>query len=88
VREHSAEVLLGGAVRRPVIVGEVEVRDPEIEGAPDDRAAGLEREVVSEVVPEPERQSGQQQPTASRPSVLHALVAIVGRDGGHFEAEA
>ncbi len=54
--EDLPEVLLRRAVRRPVVVGEIEVGDAEVEGAADDRAADLERSiVVSEVVPEPER---------------------------------
>ena len=53
--EEAAEVGLRRPVRRPVVVREVEVQDPEVEGAPEDRAARLERPVVAEVVPEPER---------------------------------
>ena len=68
-REEPAEVLLGRAVRRPVVVREVEVRDAEVERAADDRALRLERPVVAEVVPEPERDRGQ-------------LAARCGRSGG------
>ena len=53
--EQPSEVLLGRAVRRPVVVREVEVRDAEIKRAPHDRAARVERPVVAEVLPEPER---------------------------------
>ena len=39
--QEAAEVLLGRAVRRPVVVGQVEVGDAEVEGAPDDGRAGV-----------------------------------------------
>jgi hypothetical protein len=51
--EQLPEGLLGRAVRRPV-VGQVEVRYPEVEGAPEDRAAALERSRGAEVPPEGE----------------------------------
>ena len=63
--QQHAERLLGGAVGRPVVVGEVEVRDAEVEGAAHDRAAGLERPVAAEVLPEAERDGRQQQPAAA-----------------------
>ena len=43
------------AVRRPVVVGQVEVRDAEVERPAQDRAAGRQRPVVAEVLPQPER---------------------------------
>jgi hypothetical protein len=43
LRRYFAEVLLGRPVRRPVVIGQVEVRHSAIEGAPDDRPPGLER---------------------------------------------
>ena len=52
--EEFAEVLLGGAGWRSVVVGEVEVGDAEIEGAADDGAAGFEGVDAAEVVPEAE----------------------------------
>ena len=55
LRQEPAEVLLGGAVGRAVVVGQVEMRDAEVERAAQDRAARLERTVAAEVVPEPER---------------------------------
>ena len=53
--EQEPEVLLGGAIRRPVVVREVEVRDAEIECAADDLPARVQRTLVTEVLPEPER---------------------------------
>src|SRR5262249_49091563 len=81
-REQATEVLLGGAVRRAVVVGQVEVRDAEVEGTPDDGAAEGERTVVAGVVPEPERDRGQLQAAPSATTVGHALVpAVRGRPG-------
>ncbi len=53
--EQPAEVRLGGSVRRPVVVREVEVGDPQIERPAQDLALGFGRLVVTEVVPQPER---------------------------------
>ena len=55
VGDDQAEVLLGGAVGRAVVVGEVEVGDAEVEGSPHDGALGLERSVVAEILPKAER---------------------------------
>jgi hypothetical protein len=52
--QQRPEDLLGRAVRRPVVVREVEVRDPAVERAPDDRAARLDRPLVPEVLPQAE----------------------------------
>ena len=65
VAQHAAERLLGRAVRRAVVVREVEMGDAEVERAAEDRAARLERAVAAEVVPEPERDRGQLE--AARP---------------------
>ncbi len=50
--EDAAEVLLRAAVRRAVIVGQIEMRDAEIECATQDRALVHQRYVVAEVVPQ------------------------------------
>ena len=50
------EVDLGAAVRRAVVVGQVEVGDPEVEGGVDHRPLRRERRRVAEVVPEAERE--------------------------------
>ena len=78
--QQRAEVLLGRAVRRAVVVGQVEVGDAEVEGAAHDRAAVLERPVAAEVLPEAERHRRQLQPAAAAAAVLHAVVAL-GRGG-------
>ena len=53
--QDETEVGLGGPRGGPVVVGEVEVGDAEVERAAQDGALGVERTVVAEVVPEPER---------------------------------
>ena len=54
VGEHPPEVDLGRPVRRAVVVGQVEVGDPDVEGPSDDRPLRLVRPVVAEVVPQPQ----------------------------------
>ena len=81
--DEHAEVLLRRAVRRPVVVRQVEVGDPEVECAPDDRAARLERTVVPEVPPQTKGDRGQKQSAAAGAAVVHPLVARVGRRVGH-----
>src|SRR5690606_14982467 len=78
--EVPTEVLLGRAVRRAVVVREVEVRDAQVERAAQHGALGVERVDVTEVVPEPERDRGQVEAAAPRASVGHRVVAVVGGD--------
>ena len=79
--EDPAEVDLGAPVRRPVVVGEVEVGDPEVERAAQDRAAGRQRPVVAEVLPQAERDRRQLQAAAPAAAVLASLVAVGRRRG-------
>ena len=81
--EDAAEVGLGGAGRRAVVVGEVDVGDAEVEGAADDRPLRLERGVVAEVVPQAERDRGELEPGAAGAAVGHRVVAIGGGHVGH-----
>src|SRR5205814_8722990 len=53
--QDPSEVFFGGAVRRAIVVRQVEMRDAQVEGAADYRAQGLERAVMTEVLPEAER---------------------------------
>ena len=54
-----AEVDLGAAVGRPVVVREVEVGDAEVEGAAQDRPLGRQRRLVAEVLPQAQGDRGQ-----------------------------
>ncbi len=76
--EQPAEVDLGAPVRRPVVVGEVEVRDPEVEGGAEHRSLRVQRRRVAEVLPEAERDRRELQPAPSTGAVRHAVVSILG----------
>ena len=52
--------------------------DAEVERPADDRTAPLERPVLAEVLPEPERDRGQLQPAAAAAAVLDPVVAVGG----------
>ena len=78
--EDPPEVALGAAVRRAVVVGEVEVRDAAVERVAQDRALGRDRHVVAEVVPEAERDRRQLQAAATGAAVDRAVVAVRGGD--------
>ncbi len=77
VGQHPPEVDLGRAVRRPVVVGQIEVGDAEIERATHDRPLRVVGPVVAEVVPQPERHGGQLEPAAPATAVLHRVVSVV-----------
>ena len=74
LRHHAPEVLLGGAGRRSVVVGEVEVCDAEVEGAQHHGAPVLVGIDAAEVVPQPQRHRRQQQPAAPRAAIEHAAI--------------
>ncbi len=71
--EDRAEVRLRRAVRRPVVVGQVEVGHAPVERPAQDRPLGLDRLVVAEVVPQAERDRRQLQP---RPAAAAVGVAL------------
>ena len=76
---HSAEVLFGRAVGRSVVVGEVKVCDALVEGVPQHLALHVEGTVVAEVVPETERDSGQDQTRLANSAIRHGVIAILRR---------
>ena len=82
--QQAPEVDLGRAVRRAVVVGEVEVGDPEVEGAAQDRPLRVDRAVVAEVLP----QARARWPAASGRCARSGgracgVVAVFGGDVGH-----
>ena len=77
--EEAAEVLLRAAVRRAVVVRQVEVRHAPVEGPAQDRPLGLLGAVGAEVLPEPQGQRRQLEPAAAGVAVVHRVVAVVGR---------
>src|ERR1700712_1435692 len=78
VAQVDPEVLLGATVGRPVVVGEVEVRDATVERPAQDRPLGLLGAVGAEVLPEAERERRQLQPAPAGEAVLHGLVTVLG----------
>jgi hypothetical protein len=70
-----AEVLLGRAVGRAVVVGQVEVGDAQVEGAAQDGAAGLEYVLAAEVLPQAQRDRRQVQAAAAGPAIGHGVIA-------------
>ena len=52
--QDATEVRFGRAIGWPVVVGQIDVRDPTVERAPDDGPLGLDRPVVTKVLPQAE----------------------------------
>ena len=73
---HPAEVLFGRTVRWSIVVGQVKVCDALVERVPQHLALDVEGAVVAEVVPEPERDGGQDQTRVADSAVHHGVVAI------------
>jgi hypothetical protein len=59
--ENAAEVDLGRAGRRPVIIGQIEVRDAEIKGLMEQSATVGERMGVAKILPKTKGDSGQKE---------------------------
>jgi hypothetical protein len=74
--EDLAEVGLGAAERRAVVVGEVEVRDAEIEGGAKHVALRRQGRVVAEVVPEAEREKRKLEPALAALAISHRFVTL------------
>ena len=80
--QDAADVFLGGAGRRAVVVGEIEMGDAAVEGAVHDAAGLLEVIHGAEVVPEAEGNGGQQQAGIAAAPVGHAAVVAGGVEHG------
>src|SRR5699024_9277170 len=76
--QQPAEVRLGRSGRRAVVVGQVEVRDAEVEGPADDVALVAEGDVVTEVVPKSQRQGRKEGAGSADRAVGHRVVAVLG----------
>ncbi len=60
------------------------MRDAEVEGAAQDRAAVLQRAIVTEVLPQPERDRGELDAAGADAAIGHPLVAgRVGHEQGN-----
>ena len=85
--EDPGEVGLGAAVGGPVVVGQVEMGDAQVEGSAHDGPLGVDGPVVAEVLPQPERHGGQEQAAAPTTAIGHGPVAILGgKVAGHVSA--
>ena len=86
VIHEAAHRLLGRAVRRAVVVGEVEVCDAVVESVARDVAAALVGVHAAEVVPEAEADLGQEHAAVSA-ALVQALVGIAPGGGKVFVGE-
>src|SRR6185295_5336112 len=80
--QHTAEVLFGRAGRRPIVVGQVEVGDAQIEGAAQQGAAVLKDIHAAKVVPQSQRDGWELQTAATGAVVVHGRVTLL-RGGIH-----
>ncbi len=85
---HPAEVRLGRAVRRAVVVGQVEVRDALVERVAEHLALAVEGDVVAEVPPQSERDGRKGQARRADLAVVEGFVAVVSRGIGPVEVSA
>jgi len=81
--QQAAEVDLGTAIGRAVVVGQVEMVDPQIERGTQQRALGVDRCAVAEVVPQTQGQCGQYQATTAHAAVRDDVVTVVSCDVSH-----
>ncbi len=80
----AAKGLLRRAGRGAIVVGQIQVRHPQVKGTADDRAAVLDGVDPAKVLPETQRDRGQFEATAPAAAVDHRVVtlgcSIVGHD--------
>ena len=73
--EMNAEIALRFSVGRAVIIGQVKVGDAVVEGCPEQALLDLEGRDVSEIVPQPQRNGGEQNAAAAAAPVGHRVIA-------------
>ena len=73
--EDVATVALRGAVRWPVVVGEVKVGNAAIKGTVHDPATFIEVITITKVMPEPQRDSGQLEAPLTTLVIGHGVIA-------------
>ena len=74
----TAQILLGAARLRTVVVGQVEVGDAVVEGGEAELLHGLIAARVTKIVPEPQRDGGQQQAALAAAVVRHGGITCIG----------
>ena len=81
--EDFAERFLGAARGRAVVVGQVEMGDPEVKGGAADCLFGRMGRVMAEVVPQPKADGRELQAALAAAVVDHPLVAVTAGGIGH-----
>ena len=76
--QDAAEVLLGTARLRAIVVGQVKVSDAVVEGGEAELLHGLIAARVTKIVPEPQRDSRQQQAAFAAAVIRHGRIACIG----------
>ena len=76
VPKNLSEVLLGRAVRRPVVIRQIEMRHAAIESAPNHCPACLEDVDASEVLPQSKRNGGQDNSRSSTPIEWGSVISL------------
>src|SRR5699024_11233422 len=74
--QHVPEIPLGGAARRSIIVGQVELSDALVERVQNDVALRLHRAVITEVVPSAEGDEREFQAAGAGAAHGHAGIAM------------
>src|SRR5689334_7655923 len=82
--QYASEGLLGRSRRRTVVVGEIEVRYAEIEGAPADGPGIVEDRILAEIVPEAQRQQGKIEAASAAAAIMHAVITVRSRLIAHM----
>ena len=77
VPQDFAKVFLGGAGLRAVVVGQIKVSDAVVERGAAERTHILVGGGIAEIVPQPQRDGGQQQPAGPAAAVGQALIAVL-----------
>ena len=80
--EDASEVGFGLAVGRAVVVGEVEMRHPAVEGTAQDGALGAPGMQISKIVPESERHRRKHETAGATTAILHVVVPVLSCDVG------
>ncbi len=74
--QQPTEIDLGAAVRRTVIVGQVEVIDAQVEGGAQQGALAIQRRGVAKVVPQTQGQRRQYETAAADAAVRNTVITI------------
>ncbi len=73
----------GAAGRRAIVVGQIEMGDAMVKRRAADRALGLMRGVMAEVVPQAQRNGGQLHPRPPATAIDHPVITVLGGGIAH-----